>query len=601
MLFGFAVAERVWFSGDVMPGVRVDGVDVAGLDEEAAYREISALAAELERAPLVVSIDGVRHTADPTLVGVDVDEGATLRAARMAARSRNPVEQTAGAVLRRFRDDDVALRVEYSRAGVEGLLDGWQAATLDGMTEGDLRFEGTTVVVIEPQAGRGIQREGAKALIDSQLRGADRSPITLPTGTVAPAVSRSEVERAATAARELLGRSSTIVAPPARVEVTPELLAAALGTERRGTRLELVIDPARLRTALGPQLAAIETPPADATFEVSSDGSVHVVPAVAGRQLDMEAVAAAILAGEAQIDATLVDVVPERDTAWAESLGITHQVSSFTTRHNSGEERVKNIHRAADLIDNWVVEPGEVFSLNEAVGPRTAERGFVNAPVWYGEFTEDLGGGVSQLATTLFNAAWFGGYEDVFHKPHSIYISRYPMGREATVDFHGVDLRFRNDTAAGVLVRTSYSDTSITVTLFGDNGGRTVTEVDRKILAEHPIEDRYYDCPGPSGLDKDNVCAGLADRATRRVAEGHTGIDVEFFRLIEQPGKEPIRERFFWRYKMTPNQYLVGIAPATTPTAPGPTTVAPPAVPAPTTTPAPAPTVPPAAPPPTTP
>ena len=107
---------------------------------------------------------------------------------------------------------------------------------------------------------------------------------------------------------------------------------------------------------------------------------------------------------------------------------------------------MKNIHRGADLLNNTIVEPGATFSLNDTLGPRTAERGFVVAPVFYGEFTEDVGGGVSQLATTVFNAVFFGGYEDVYHKPHTIYISRYPMGREATVNYPSVDLKFRNNT-----------------------------------------------------------------------------------------------------------------------------------------------------------
>ena len=231
-----------------------------------------------------------------------------------------------------------------------------------------------------------------------------------------------------------------------------------------------------------------------------------------GHQIDLAKVGDEILAGTRTINAAVTEVAPAHDTAWAQSLGIKEQVSTFTTRHNSGEERVKNIHRAADLLNNTIVEPGATFSLNDTIGPRTAERGFVVAPVFYGEFTEDVGGGVSQLATTTFNAVFFGGYEDVYHKPHTIYITRYPMGREATVNYPTVDLKFRNNSKAGVLIRTSYSATSITVTFYGDKEGKTVTEDGRKVLAEHPIEERYYDCPGPSGLDKDNVCANLAGR-----------------------------------------------------------------------------------------
>ena len=283
--------------------------------------------------------------------------------------------------------------------------------------------------------------------------------------------------------------------------------------------------------------------------------------------------------------------MPAHDTAWAQGLGITEQVSSFTTKHNAGEARVKNIHLAADILNNTIVEPGAVFSLNDTLGRRTPERGFVKAPVIYsGEFTEDYGGGVSQLSTTTFNAVFFGGYEDVEHTPHTVYISRYPMGREATLNFGSIDLKFRNNTQHGVLIRTGYSATAITVTFYGDNEGRKVTEEGRRILTEKPIEDNLINCPAAIEIDKKNDCATLPLGEMKQVEAGHIGYDVELFRVIDQPGRDQVREKFFWHYTMMKNKVLVGIAPPTTtvaPTtveaAPVPTTLGttPPVVPAP--------------------
>ena len=113
-----------------------------------------------------------------------------------------------------------------------------------------------------------------------------------------------------------------------------------------------------------------------------------------------------------------------------------------------------NIGRAAELINGTLVLPGETFSLNGTVGERTAENGFVKGFIIDGgQFREDFGGGVSQVATTTFNAMFFAGLEDVEHKPHSFYISRYPAGREATVAWPTVDLKFRNDSDTGVLIQ----------------------------------------------------------------------------------------------------------------------------------------------------
>jgi vancomycin resistance protein YoaR len=577
VVFFLAVLERIVYAGDVMPGVHVNGGNIASKSEGRAYNELSALAARLETEPLRARIGDQEVVADASVLELDVNELATLRAARRAGRSGNPIDQTLGSVLRRFRPDEVPLQIRYNRAGLAGVLDGWQRESASGGQEGGLQFQGTKVIEVMPRVGTGIQRSEARSLLVDELRSTERDPVSLPVGRVQPQIAAAEVTRAAGQARELLTGTHELKAGAATVTVTPEHLAAALGTRIDHHRLELTIDPDKLRAALGPALAPVEQAPVDATFQITSANTVAVVPSVNGHQIDLTKVADEMLAGNRHVTAVAKEVTPAHDTAWAQSLGIKEQVSTFTTRYNAGEDRVKNIHHAADILNNTVVEHGATFSLNDTIGPRTAERGFVVAPVFYGGFTEDVGGGVSQLATTTFNAVFWGGYKDVFHKPHTIYISRYPMGREATVNYPTVDLKFRNDSNAGVLIRTSYSATSITVTFYGDKEGKVVTEEGRKVLAERPIENLYFDCPGPSGLDKNNLCARLPPGQSRLAEEGHGGIDVEFYRVITRPGQAPVRQRFFWRYKMFANKYLVGTGPAPTAPAPAsPTTPAPP-------------------------
>jgi len=151
-------------------------------------------------------------------------------------------------------------------------------------------------------------------------------------------------------------------------------------------------------------------------------------------------------------------------------------VASFATSHPCCQPRVENIHRIADLLDGRVVPAGETFSVNQVVGPRTQAKGFVLAPtIEEGEMVDTPGGGISQFATTFYNALFYGGYEILEHQPHTYYFSRYPMGHEATLSYPKPDLVFRNDTAAGLLIRCEYDDKTIRVKLFGDHGGRRVT------------------------------------------------------------------------------------------------------------------------------
>jgi vancomycin resistance protein YoaR len=218
-------------------------------------------------------------------------------------------------------------------------------------------------------------------------------------------------------------------------------------------------------------LSGLGQPSTPATFSVNEEQAVVIDPGTPGTACctaeSAQEVAAALLSGQAEVAVDLREVPDPHDAVWAEGLGIQSMVSEFTTRHAAGQSRVTNIQRMADIVRGTVIEPGELFSLNETVGQRTREKGFVGGGVIYnGEFTNDIGGGVSQFATTLFNAAWFAGLEFEEYQAHTIYISRYPYGREATVSWPAPDLKIRNTTPHGILVWPSYDAGSITVRLY---------------------------------------------------------------------------------------------------------------------------------------
>ncbi len=156
-----------------------------------------------------------------------------------------------------------------------------------------------------------------------------------------------------------------------------------------------------------------------------------------------------------------------RGTEWARELGITELVGSFTTYYSPGQNRNKNIERIAELTQGVILEPGETFSLNEFVGRRTTENGFVAAgTIINGHLVDSVGGGISQYATTIFNASFFAGLEFESYQAHSIYFSRYPYGREATISWPAPQLEIRNPTPYGVLIWPTTTDRSVTVDLY---------------------------------------------------------------------------------------------------------------------------------------
>jgi len=168
-----------------------------------------------------------------------------------------------------------------------------------------------------------------------------------------------------------------------------------------------------------------------------------------------------------------------------------------------------------------IVGPGETFSLNTATQPRTEANGFVEAGIISdGHASRGVGGGVSQVATTLYNAAYFAGMVDVEHKEHSFYISRYPPGREATVFGDSIDMRFRNDNPTGIMIQTAWTPASITIRLFGTKRYEVTSTPGPRT---NPTEPEEVSIPDGEPCVKSNGAPGFTVTDTRTLREISTG------------------------------------------------------------------------------
>jgi hypothetical protein len=247
---------------------------------------------------------------------------------------------------------------------------------------------------------------------------------------------------------------------------------------------------------------------------------------------------------------------PNLTTQEAENLGVTDLLyRAITYFPCCGDEnnlnRIHNIQRIAAETDGALVMPGEVFSLNEHVGQRTEEDGYrpagaiIGDDVYCCDKPANIGGGVSQFTTTLYNAVFFAGVEDVDHTPHTLYFDRYPEGREATLGWPAPDLQFRNDTDAAILIDTDADDTSVTVRFYGDNGGRIVEAglSDRRDPTEP--HDKYEGDP--------DVLPG----EEREVSAGSPGWTVTVTRTITYPDGTTKEESWDWRYRPFPRKLAV--------------------------------------------
>ena len=332
----------------------------------------------------------------------------------------------------------------------------------------------------------GLDRARARAVIAGEVTAEFARPVRLVVAdssvSVDPRAAGITVDQAATEQALFVGGPPSLLDRIRSWRAGGRDVVPVLALDR--TAAEKVLRAKLSRFTREPENAGLVLPAPSAVLLAQGDASftpvdaaARVTPGRTGATVEIKAAVAALYGAvvarsrEARLSLTATAPVMTAEQA----ARIDQLVGTFTTRHPCCAPRVTNIHRIAELVDGAVIAPGSTFSLNATAGRRTAANGFVAAPaIADGELVDQVGGGVSQFSTTLFNAAWFSGLPIVKHQPHSKYISRYPPGREATLDFDTIDQVIRNDTDVPVVIRTATTDTSVTVALYGHTGDRRV-------------------------------------------------------------------------------------------------------------------------------
>jgi vancomycin resistance protein YoaR len=388
--------------------------------------------------------------------------------------------------------------------------------------------------------GRGVDPAQLAKTLGHAKPSAGTLEVTMDITSVPPRFSKDDADRVAAEGEKVAAAGLTVASGDQKAAIPPESLRSWLRAVPgdHGLQLALKSDDAVLGE-LATLLPDAGVRPVDAGFTVSG-GKVSITAGKTGTACctpgALEALNAALVDPAKQtapIEVPLKTVNPSRDEEAARKLGIVEQVATFTTPHNAGEPRVTNIHLMADTIRGTVIPPGGTFSINGIVGQRTKAKGYVEAPIIGGDykFDTDVGGGVSQFATTMFNAAFFAGLEIPEYAMHGLYISRYPYGREATLSFPGPDLKVRNPTPYGILVWPTYTNSSITVTLYSTKYFADVSQSGQTTV-ERPATPPPSDSGAPTTTLPDTPpppspgpCVTVTTERTRAYLDGRTSTD----------------------------------------------------------------------------
>lgn len=267
-----------------------------------------------------------------------------------------------------------------------------------------------------------------------------------------------------------------------------------------------------------------------AHFEVRA-GHVVIIPSITGHRLDRTDVSRriqeAVVRKEGRaVRLTLAEVTPALTTDDAYEMGIEQEIASYTTHFDpTNHNRTENIRIAAETLNGLLLAPGEEFSFNKRIGPRIASLGYKEAPVVVdGELVPDIGGGICQVSSTLYNAVLMADLRVTHRVPHSLPSTYVPLGRDATVAYDYIDFRFKNDGENHVLILAGINDDQVTISFWGDAPVNPMVRLESQIVGT--IKPESVETPSK-----------LVQAGTRFVArEGRDGYRVQVWRIAETQG-----------------------------------------------------------------
>jgi vancomycin resistance protein YoaR len=530
----------------IAAGTSVHGVDIGGLSPQAAEHKLQTELADEVTEPIEVYVGEIPETpADPYLLD-PVAAGLSLDVEQTVAQADRP-----GVLGRVFGDDGgelppvVNVDERQGRAALETLAE----ETGTEHIEGGISFADGRPQVTEPSSGATLKVDDAlEKLPQGFLPAAGRQPLALPVSQADPLVGQEEVDRALREfAEPAMSAPVQLSAGDQLIALTPEMLSKHLTMEadERGTLVPRLDGEGLAEDkAIKAAFREIARPARNAELGVRDGEVVVTADAQTGFKVVTDNLGEVVLplltetgpdrTGEASTRA----VTPRLTEENVADLGITEEMSSYTVDFDPAAYRITNIGRAAELINGSLVAPDDVWSFNEAVGERTEENGFVEGIIILdGQYQTAQGGGVSTVATTMFNAVFFAGVKPVEYGAHSFYIERYPEGREATVAWGHLDNSFLNDSGNSIYILASSTDSSVTITFLGTKKYDEIESVtgERTNVVK----------PGKrKGIEDDCVPQPPLE-----------GFEVVVERVFKNDGEEVKREEFKTRY--TPRDEVV--------------------------------------------
>ena len=454
LLVGY-VGACFFYSDRIPSGTQVSGVDVGGMSRADAEAKLTSRLGTRTSRPITVKVGSQSKTINPEEFDAGFNVKGTLNS--LTGFSLNPARlwrSIAGG-------GDVAPKLDVDRSKLTTVLRIFANETDKPPINASLSFNGTTPVMSSSAKGQKIDMGKAVKTVERRLLSG--KPIALPTVESDPDITDSEADQAyRNVAEPLVSGPLNVSLNSAKTTISPEQLAAAATFSPKNGKLALELDPKKLGDALRANARGILKPGKDARIEIVNHTTPTVVPSEDGVGVDddkLASEAAKAITGNRSVVLTPKPVTPAITTEAAQKMGVKEVVAQIETPLTDDAVRTKNLQIGTAKVANTLVKPGDTFSLLKALGPIDEAHGFVSSGVVSNGFNSTaLGGGLSQLSTNTYNLGFLAGYEDIQHKPHSKYFSRYPIGHEATLWEGKIDMIWKNTSKYGAVIDTWVAD-----------------------------------------------------------------------------------------------------------------------------------------------
>ena len=555
---------ELWLADRIIPGVYVWDVDVGGLDRDQAMERLSAAFRYPDDRHPTLRYGEQVWPVDPADLGIQLDVAATVDAALAVGHRGELVDQFKEQLSVLVESELVAPVLTFDHGAGTMFISQVAREVNQPLRNASLSLgEDLSVTVVPGRDGREVDGEATRQALIARIEEMGGGAVDLVVRETEPLL--TDLGAVQTQVQRILSSPLTLTAPglePWIIE--PATLAGWLilrpttGDDGTAT-LSVTLDPGQA-SALAQEISSqVERPPTDAQFRFDDavGALVPIVDSVPGQMLDITAtvslIETAANSDQRTVPLTLTPVRPTVSTEDGPQFGIVELIGEGTTSFaGSTASRVQNIVVGASQFDGVLVAPGETFSFNHFLGEVTAEQGYEESIIIWGNTTRaDVGGGLCQVSSTAFRAAFWAGLPVSERWAHAFRVSYYepPKGLDATIYSPSVDLKWVNDTGHHVLIQTYVDRVNNTLTFryYGTNPGRTV-EMDG------PYEDNHIDHGLPVYRDDPTLPKG----ETRQIEWAKDGLDVTVYRVIKEGGVEVQRETFFSRYRPWQAVYLVG-------------------------------------------